>query len=422
MLAMFGKWMERVKRNSKSPTDAGLLGQYLDAVCAKYVARYREMIGFDDDNNPSGGGDAELGIDALDVLAQLVLAEMGIPNADLAAARAYLSILIENEHLPCQNQLNADELGALRDLLFSYFGGSEAVNDRGAEVLELIEHKFTSGCFSQARILLQIFETNHETRQNNERNLYYEEMIMRIDGVRTANVKGISKDLVDAACADDASDEAILAAFEACAASAGIHFDLFLRDLNEESRWKDALAPLPQNVQSYVFEYVPVVRWRQLGSLKESLSSQINRHMVFESLRRFVQQKLRMCYFILLASGVTGYEWFIYAFTNWSREIFRVDVREVFPVLHRLALVDGMCLQEVLDVILERFYGPAMNDVVLDPLEIDKAFREAVRFILQTDMSMFPMGYYNFGDFILDRILPFPYEDPYFACRLHLLM
>ena len=63
-----------------------------------------------------------------------------------------------------------------------------------------------------------------------------------------------------------------------------------------------------------------------------------------------------------------------------------------------------------------------MNDIVLDAYELDKAFRESVRFILQTDMSMFPMGYYNFGDFLLDRILPFPYEDPYFACRLHLLM
>ena len=420
MLAMFGKWIERVKRNGKNSADAGLLGQYLDAVCTKYVDRYKEMIGLDDKR--PGTYDSALDVDALDVLAQLVMAEMGIPNADLAAARAYLSILIENEHLPLQNQLNADELGALRDLLFSYFGGSDAVNDRGAEVLELIEHKFTSGCFSQAKILLQIFETNHETRQNNERNLYYEEMIMRIDGVRSANVSGISKELVDAACADDAPDEAILAAFDACASNANIHFDLFLRDLNEEARWKDAIAPLPQNVQNYILEYVPVVRWRQLGTLKEPLINQINRHMVFESLRRYVQQKLRMCYFILLASGITGYEWFIYAFTNWSRDIFNVDVREIFPVLHRLALVDGMCLQEVLDVTLERYYGPAMNDIVLDAYELDKAFRESVRFILQTDMSMFPMGYYNFGDFLLDRILPFPYEDPYFACRLHLLM
>ncbi len=129
-----------------------------------------------------------------------------------------------------------------------------------------------------------------------------------------------------------------------------------------------------------------------------------------------------MCYFILLASGITGYEWFIFAFTQWSRDVFGVDIRDVFPMLHKYALVDGMCLQEVLDITLERFYGPAMNDIVLAPAQLEKACRDAVRFILRNDLSMFPAGYYNFGDFVLDRILPFPYEDPYFACRLHLLM
>ena len=98
--------------------------------------------------------------------------------------------------------------------------------------------------------------------------------------------------------------------------------------------------------------------------------------MVFESLRRYVQQKLRMCYFILLASGITGYEWFIYAFTNWSRDIFNVDVREIFPVLHRLALVDGMCLQEVLDVTLERYHGPA-QPVVEKMVTMKMAMKES---------------------------------------------
>lgn len=418
---MLGKWVERVMRSAKNPLDVGLLGHYLDFVCTKYVARYNEMI----DRSQNGGGarrDACPEIDALDVLAQLVLAEMGIPKADPAAARAYLSILIENEHLPSADQLSADELAALRELLFSYFGGSDAVNDKGAQVLALIEQKFTGGCFSQARILLQIFETNHETRQNNERNLYYEEMIMRLDGVEPIRSKGISQDLIDAACADGASDDDILAALDACAEAADIHFDLFLRDLSEEARWKEALAPLPANVRNYILEYVPVVRWRELSALKEPIASQVNRHMVFDVLRRHVQQKLRMCYFILLASGITGCEWFIFAFTRWSRDVFGVDIRDVFPMLHKYALVDGMCLQEVLDITLERFYGPAMNDIVLDPEQLEKACRDAVRFILKNDLSMFPAGYYNFGDFVLDRILPFPYEDPYFACRLHLLM
>lgn len=414
MLAMFGRWMERMMRSAKTPSDVGFLGHYLDVVCTKYVSRYQEMIAH---------ADAEsLDVDALDVLAQLVLSEMGVQNADLAAARAFLSILIENEHLPVQNQLNEEELSALRELLFCYFGGMENVNEKGTQVLQLIEQKFTGGDFSQARILLQIFETNPETRQNNERNLYYEEMIMRLDGVESAQAKGIPQDLIDAACADDASDSAVLAALAACAQNADIHFELYLRDLAELNRWRNATSSLSPNVQEYLLDYVPVARWRPLGTLDEPIQEQINRHMVFETLRRHLQQKLRMCYFILLASGVTGSEWFIFAFTKWSREVFDVDVREVFPMLHKCGIVDGMCLQEVLDVTIDRFYGPAMSRISIEAVDLERAYRETIRFILQSDLSMFPVGYYNFGDFLLDRIFPFPYEDPAFACRLHLLM
>ena len=63
MLAMFGKWIERVKRNGKTSADAGLLGQYLDAVCAKYVDRYKEMIGLDDKR--PGTYDSALDVDAV---------------------------------------------------------------------------------------------------------------------------------------------------------------------------------------------------------------------------------------------------------------------------------------------------------------------------------------------------------------------
>ena len=410
---MLGRWVERMMRVHKAaPEEEGVLGGYLDAICPKYASRYESRVSACHDKTE---------LDALDVLAELLIDEMGVGPVEMAAARAYLSILIENEHLPVSGQLTANELASLRELLFCYFSGSSDVNEKGSQVLGLIERKFSNGNFSQAKILLQIFETNNETRLNNERNLFYEEMILRLDTVPTGG-RPLPASVLESLPDAKTSDEDILKAISACEHAADLQFYLYLRDQAELSRWQDALKSLPELVQEYLLDYIPVIRWRRLGTLNESLRSQFGRHMTFEMLRRHVQQKLKMCYFILLASGSTGYEWFIFSFTEWSKTHFNVDVREVFPLLHRSGIVDGICLQEVLDIVIERFYGPAMNQLTIQPDALEKAYVEALRFIILSDFSQIPSGKYNFGDFLLDNILPFHYEDPMFAYRLHAMM
>ena len=410
---MLGRWVEKMMRGHKTPQEEeGVLGGYLDAICPKYASHYNTRLS--EANDPAE-------VDALDVLAELLIDEMGVGPVDIAAARAYLSILIENEHLPVSGQLTANELNSLRELLFCYFSGSTDVNEKGSQVLGLIERKFSNGNFSQARILLQIFETNNETRLNNERNLYYEEMIMRLDAAPSGG-RNLPASILESLPDARTNDETILKIISACEQAADSQFYLYLRDQAELSRWQHALEPLPEPVQEYLLDYIPVIRWRRIGSLDEPLQSQFGRHMTFEMLRRHVQQKLKMCYFILLASGSTGFEWFIFSFTEWSRTNFNVDVREVFPLLHRSGIVDGICLQEILDIVIERFYGPAMNQIVIQPETLENAYLDALRFIIQSDFSQIPPGKYNFGDFLLDRILPFNYEDPMFAYRLHSMM
>lgn len=413
---MLGRWVERMKRSGKTSGETSFFEKYLDAVCPKYVTKFHELMA----KYPPDGS-AGMTIDALDVLALSIVEALGVENADVAASRALLSILIENEHLPLKAQLTEQELVILRELLFCYFKGSQDVNEKGAQVLSLIEKKFSGGNFSQARILLQIFETNQETRQNNERNLYYEEMIARLDSsVRKA--APMDREGMKSAFLAEMSDEAAFDVFETYAAVADIHFQLYLRDVQACEKWRNVLQALPDNVGDYLLDYIPVIRWRTLGTLNEPFLSQIGRHMTFEMLRRHVRQKLRMCYFILLASGMTNFEWFIFSFTEWSQKYFNVDVRDVFPILHRSGIVDGLCLQEGIDMTLERFYGPAMNQIAIQSDALETAYRDALQFILGADLSQFPAGYYNFGDFLLDRILPFHYENPMFAVRLHRMM
>lgn len=415
---MFGRLVEKMIRGTnKSSQDDGYLSRYLDAICPRFASLYDETLKACQNASDS----AMENIDALDVLAKLVMEELGIHNIEVTIARAYLSILIDNEHLPTLSQLSESELGILRELLFAYFRGDDYINEKGAQVLALIEQKFTNGAFSQAKILLQIFETNNETRQNNERNLYYEEMNVRLDTIPTKS-KPLSASLVQAAIGENATDEAILKAFAQLEQNASVRFCLYLRDNKELEKWQSAVSPLPKEIQEYLLDYVPIIRWRKLGALSGQILSQAGQHMTFEMLRYHVQQKLRMCYFILLASGNTGYEWFIFAFSRWSKKYFDVDVREVFPMLHRSGIIDGMCLQEDLDVTTDRFYGRKMNEISITPESLATAFHAAVKFILESDISLIPSGQYNFGDFILDAILPFDYEDPMFAYRIHSMM
>ena len=409
MFVMLDKLVGIVTGSKKPVTSRSSLGTALDKVCPRFAERYEAQKSADEP------------VDALDIISAMVMNEIQPGIMDVAAARAYLSILIENEHLPITHQLSESDLECLKQLFLGYFCKSDDVNAKGAQVLSLIERKFGSGEYSQARILLQIFETNEETRLNNERNLYYEEMISRLD-MSFARTKGIPHPLVEAALENDASDEVLFKAFQTIEHDLNALFCLYLVDQNENTQWQQALASVEPEVREYITEYIPVIQWRSIGQLSESLESQISRHMTFDMLRRHVQNKLRMCYFLLLASGNTGYEWFIFAFTEWSRIIFGVDIHEVLPMLHRCSVVENMGFQEVLDIVTDRFYGPAMNRVTMTPDDLVIAYKKVIQRLLSNDASDIPRGSYSFGDFVLDELLPFRYENPSFAFRLYKMM
>lgn len=409
---MLGRLVERMKGNSRPVVNRGsFLEGCLERIRPRLFEHFQKSLA----ENPAA--------DSLDVFSLFIVEDLlKGESCEAAAARAFFSVLLENEHLPLGQQLTDSELTLLRDLLMGYFRGNDNINEKGAEVLALIERKFLRGEFSQARILLQIFETDEETRQNNERNLFYEEMITRL-ALPVSNAKGLNAQLISKLEEDDFQDELVTELSTALQEGSDLHFCLFLKDKLEIAKWREQFVQLPENAASCISDYVPVARWRSLGSLKEeSINSQVQRHMTFEMLRRHVQLKLRMCYFILLASGKTGVEWFIFSFSKWSREHFDVDAREVLPFVHRSSVMDGLCLQEVLDIAVDRFYGPSLNKINITKEQSESAWRSILQSLATTPFHNIPRGYYNFGDFILDKLLAFEYVDPLFAFKLYLLM
>jgi hypothetical protein len=109
--------------------------------------------------------------------------EILVNDQMLKAGRAYLALLLDNDRLPRGEQLTLEELTLPRGLLLQFFQGHSDIQARAQEVLGLVERKFSQRSFQQATILLQLFETDHTTKLQNERKLFYEDMIQRL-GIR----------------------------------------------------------------------------------------------------------------------------------------------------------------------------------------------------------------------------------------------
>ena len=63
-----------------------------------------------------------------------------------------------------------------------------------------------------------------------------------------------------------------------------------------------------------------------------------------------------------------------------------------------------------------------MNRVTMTPDDLVTAYKKVIQRLLSNDASDIPRGSYSFGDFVLDELLPFRYENPSFAFRLYKMM
>ena len=93
---MFGRLVEKMMRGTnKSPQDDGYLSRYLDAICPRFASLYDETLKSCQTASDDAHDGAIENIDALDVLAKLVMEELGLHQIEVSVARAFLSILID---------------------------------------------------------------------------------------------------------------------------------------------------------------------------------------------------------------------------------------------------------------------------------------------------------------------------------------
>ena len=366
------------------------------------------------------------GRDPLEVLAQAVMSVSLDSDAEVdpQAARAYFSVLVENERLPLGEQLEAHELELLRGLLNDYFRGDEEVRMRANEVLSLIERKFSQGAFSQARILLQIFETDHETRLNNERNLFYEDSIMRLGVRRRHEVDrderdDIRKRFSTASIVRDADLKKLLGAISK---EYYIKLCLAQRDPAAEETWQDLFTAHPEAAER-LLRYVPPVRWRSVDTIEGlSVFEQSRLYLSPQVLQEHILRLIKMAYFLLLASGDTGFEDYIYCLTEWMRSHLDIAPLRVLPRLHRRSVLDELSLREVLDELYLSDIASAVEERVdISEKKLKAAWMKLFAAFATMDINEIPPGHYDLSGFLLDQVLDFKQPEPYFGFKLYRL-
>lgn len=368
--------------------------------------------------------------DALDVLATaLLLQDVGQPDLEphAQAARAYFSVLVENDRQPRSEQLSVPELELLKSLLLEYFSGRRELQSKANEVIALIERKFSEGAFTQARILLQIFETDHETRLNNERNLFYEDMILRL-GVRRRHEIGDTEattlhDMLEPLNATKA--DGVRKALSWMADEFYVQFCLALRMPKEQESW-NAIVSKIKNTDSRdrLLRYVPPLRWRTVPEMPElPLPELLKRHVTPASLKQHILGHTRMCYFLLLASGDTGFEDYLYRYLAWCRDALDVEGKRVLPQLHRRSVLEERGLVETLDNLYGEFFEDAVAKCLesIDEERFAQAWNTLITDLAKFDINEIPPGFYDLGGFLLDRLLGFEQPTPYFGFRLYRL-
>lgn len=360
-------------------------------------------------------------------------ANSGLPRVDqrevLQAGRVFLGMLIENDRLPLDLQINTEEIALARELLVGYFVGNKDFERKAQQLLRVVERKFSEGQFSQARILLQLFQTDRMTRIKNDRNIFYEDMIQRL-GIRRRH-----------AVADDVLGE--FAQIDSDAASAPIDvaqwlesnlfikLHLFTRDRSAVERWGRlaGITTLPGGADN-LLKYVPPRRWRTYYDAHDDAAvaqqyarDAIRQHVNSDTLANYVSNQMRTCYFVLRAVGDTGLEGYLDTFFDWISEAFEFNATVFLPEVYRRSMGEIDTMKSVFQDIYDRMLRQRVEAKLasFSDEEIHAALGAAIAHIHSCELNEIPPGNYDLGGFVFDQLFGVTYPVPEFAFKVHRL-
>ena len=340
----------------------------------------------------------------------------------IGAITAYLHLLLDNDRLPPAGQLDDQDLITTRSLLLAAAAGSDATTGESERVLALLEEKFNSGKFTQASLLLRLFETTDVRERNNERTLFYEEMFSRFGVIRLNRIPGnLCRKYRDSLKKSDSPTEAILGAAEWLRQNAGVHLNLAVRDPEEVDTWKRVLSSDHSDLNLYL-ELLPPRRWRNLSEFTElGVIPAITNQIDGGALAQYFGHLLKVCYFIVLVTGKTGFEPFIKTYFEWVENHFDILGTKLLPGLHYQTTVGEGSLGEAIEKILQDEMMPFAGRIRegLDDDALESSLDALIKDLIPLDPNEIPPGDYDLGGLVLDRATDLDVIDPVALFRVH---
>lgn len=368
--------------------------------------------------------------------------EEHLPRLDskevLQAGRVLLGMLIENDRLPVELQLGLEELILARDLLMGQHLGVKNLEGKAQQLLRIVERKFSEGQFSQARILLQLFQTDRPTRVRNDRNIFYEDMIQRL-GIRRRHP--VADDLLQEYRDLEAGDEPIRDLSRWLDHKIFIKFHLFCRRSEEVQRWSALSEQFSQpQAREMLLRYIPPKRWRPFfaqvqenGQVvqdstslihdAEPLAQLVSRHLHSDTLSNYIISHIRTCYFVLRAVGDTGLEKYLDTFFDWTRDQLDCNATVFLPELYRRSMGETDMMRSIfLDLYARHFRENAERWLQsVSEEDVLAAMEKVTRTLQDYNLNDIPPGNYDLGGFIYDALFGIEYPSPEFAFKVHRL-
>lgn len=353
----------------------------------------------------------------------------GRPRADrkevLQAGRVFLGMLIENDRLPPELQLGVEEILLARDLLMSYFMGSQNFESRAQKLLKIVEQKFSEGLFSQSRILLQLFQTDPKTRVRNDRNIFYEDMIQRFGIKRRRPVAPEILEEFEGFRSGQISEETNHEFLRWIEDHLYIKTHLFMRHQDQVTAWRNVASKstLPQASES-LLRYLPPRRWRPIYAHPTmSLAQMAALHVGPDTMSTYVMTQLQTCYFVLRAVGDTGLEAYLDSFFNWTDSCFQLNGTVFLPELYRRSMADSDAMRVVFQDLYDRYFRQRAERLLASYNEeqIAQAFERTLTKLRHINVNDISPGNYNLGGLLLDELLGMSYPSAEFAFKVHRL-
>jgi hypothetical protein len=150
------------------------------------------------------------------------------------------------------------------------------------------------------------------------------------------------------------------------------------------------------------------------------LRANIAAHLNYFSVEQYVTRLTRVAYYLLLATGKTGYEGLILDFYRWLGEHFDTLPSRLLPLIHRETTVDDMFLSDSLQGCLESVLStPRETLVIPSERHIDDAVVQVCEQLAAIDPRDVAPGEYDLGGLFLDQILGFRNAPVEHRLRMH---